>query len=100
MKNQSPYDEIPFAKKLNFLLFAITYYANTDGGWDGICVVFRSWANIRNWWNVKYMFPELWEEIQKAIKKTKGDSIINYSDGYSKKGRIRLLTRVHAQLTK
>ena len=101
MKNQSPYDEIPLEKKLDFLLFAIKSYEDLKGdGWDGICVVFRRWANIRNWKNVRFMFPELWEEIQKALKKTDGDSIINYSEGYGKTGRIRLLGRVYGQLTK
>ena len=101
MKNQSPYAEIPLQKKLDFLTFAINYYNDAKGDdWNAICIVYRTWANIRNYWNVQYMFPELWEEIQKALKKYQSDSVIGYSDGYGKIGRIRLLGRVHGQLTK
>lgn len=99
MKNQSPYQEIPLAKKIEFLSYAIKQYEdNENNDWDGMCVMFQKWAKIRRWTNLRFMFPELWKEIKKDLNKTGSYFIIKYVDAC--KGRIRLLKRVQKQLVK
>lgn len=46
--------------------------------------------------NIKHIFPELYKEIQKAIKTTGGYLAIHYKNEYT--GKINLLKRVEKQL--
>ena len=109
MKNQSCHEEIPLKKKLDFLKHAIKKFEKWNSyhpddvrwDWDGICIVFKNWANIRIWRNLKYMFPELWKEIERALVRTESRNVIEWeNNSYACLGRLKLLQRVQKQISK
>ena len=107
MKNQSCWKEIPHKKKLEFLAHAISVYEawdkfhpnDEDWGWQGICIVFKEWANIREYQRTRQMFPELMDEIDVLKARTGEHSVIEWKDTYACKGRIKLLKRVLKQIS-
>lgn len=96
--------ELTLKRKLRFIDDAIITLKSCNNYEYLICLLFDNWMekkysiSIKDYDDLEYYIPELWQIIQAAIKYTKGDEAIHYRQPII--SRIRLLNRVKKQLLK
>ena len=99
--------ELSLKRKNEYLNHALKILANVkilqEYGYF-LCNIFNDWIEEvfeeYHGWNISSSFPELMQEIDRAIAKTRGNLAIDYKKGYEIRGRVRLIRRVQRKLSK
>ena len=99
--------ELSLKRKNEYLNHALKTLANVkilqEYGYF-LCNIFNDWIEevFEEYYgtDISIIFPELMQEINKAIAKVGGSFAIAYKKGYEIRGRVRLIRRIQRKLSK